>query len=274
MVAMAKAHQRTDSTSGGNREFAATRWSIVVAAGRRSSPDSQQALESLCRTYWYPLYAYVRRRVPDVHQAQDLTQEFFASLLERNALNAADRRRGRFRSFLLAAFKNFLADEWDKAKAQKRGGGRQPLPLNFDPGEGRFALEPADDLCPERLYEKQWALTFLDHVLNRLREELVAKGKQDHFEALKPFLGGENAAGGYQAAADALGMSTAAVKVAAHRLRRRYREILRAEVADTVAEPGEVDDEIRRSAGHARLISVKKVVIVAGVCLKRGWKRM
>lgn len=245
MVHMAKAKNSASSASEGDHQFAATRWSVVLVAGHRSSPDSQQALESLCRTYWYPLYTYVRRRVPNVHEAQDLTQEFFARLLERNALAAADGERGRFRSFLLTAFKHFLADEWDKAKAQKRGGGRRAIPLNLESGECRYALELEDDLSPERLYEKQWVLTFLDHVLNRLRDEFVAKAKENQFQTLKPFLGGNLEAGSYENAARALGISEAAAKVAVHRMRRRYREILRAEIAETVAEPGEVDDEIR-----------------------------
>jgi RNA polymerase sigma-70 factor (ECF subfamily) len=245
MLNMAKTRNRANSISGGDRHFEATRWSVVLAAGHRSSPESQKALQSLCQTYWYPLYAYVRRRVPHVHQAQDLTQEFFTTLLERNALRAADRQRGRFRSFLLTSFKNFLADEWDKAKAQKRGGGRRAIPLDLKSAESRYALEPADDLTPERLYERQWALTLLDQVLNRLCDEFIAKGKQKQFQALKPLLGGENEPGSYEIAAGALGISLAAVKVAAHRMRRRYREILRAEIAETVAEPGEVDDEIR-----------------------------
>jgi RNA polymerase sigma-70 factor (ECF subfamily) len=245
MVQMAKARNRASSASGGDHQFAATRWSVVLAAGHRSSPDSQQALESLCRTYWFPLYVYVRRRVPNVYEAQDLTQEFFATLLEKNALEAADRERGRFRWFLLTAFKHFLADEWDKAKAQKRGGGCRTIPLNLESGECRYALEPVDDLSPERLYEKQWALTFLEHVLNRLRDEFVANGKEQQFQTLKPFLGGNHEPGSYENAARALGLSEAAAKVAAHRMRRRYREVLRAEIAETVAEPGEVDDEIR-----------------------------
>jgi RNA polymerase sigma factor (sigma-70 family) len=214
-------------------------------AGHQSSPDSRRALESLCEAYWYPLYAYVRRRVPDVHEAQDLTQGFFASLLERDALAAADRERGRFRSFLLTSFKNFLSDEWDKANAQKRGGGRAAIPLNLGSGESRYSIEPADELSPERLYEKQWALTLLGQVLDRLRDELAAKGKEHQFQILKPFLGGEGEAGGYESAARSLGMSQAAARVAVHRLRRRYREILRAEIAETVAGPADVDDEIR-----------------------------
>jgi DNA-directed RNA polymerase specialized sigma24 family protein len=155
MGSMARAGRHEDSTSRGDSEFAATRWSVVLAAGHRSSPDSRQALELLCAAYWYPLYTYVRRRVADVHQARDLTQEFFAVLLERNALNAADRERGRFRSFLLTSFKNFLADEWDKAKAQKRGGGQLAIPLDLESAESRYRLEPADELTPERLFERQ-----------------------------------------------------------------------------------------------------------------------
>jgi DNA-directed RNA polymerase specialized sigma24 family protein len=246
MLNMARARPRTSSSLPGDRQFAATRWSVVLAAGRRSSPDSRQALESLCHTYWYPLYVYVRRRVPNVHEAQDLTQAFFASLLERNALEAADRERGRFRSFLLTAFKHFLSDEWDKMRAQKRGGGRRSISLELKSGESRFALEPVHELSPERLYEKQWALTFLDHVLSRLEEEFSAKRKEKQFQAIKPFLAGETGPESYEIAARAMGVSEAAAKVAAHRARRRYREILRAEIAETVAGPQEIDDEIRQ----------------------------
>jgi RNA polymerase sigma-70 factor (ECF subfamily) len=245
MSRMSKAGTSGNSTSGGDHEFAATRWSVVLAAGHRSSPDSRQALELLCAAYWYPLYTYVRRRVADVHQARDLTQEFFAVLLERNALEAADRERGRFRSFLLTSFKNFLADEWDKAKAQKRGGGRQAIPLDLESAESRYRLEPADELPPDRFFERQWALTLLAKVLDRLREEHVAKGKERQFDALKPLLAGEGEPGCYELAARTLGVSEGAAKVATHRMRRRYREILRAEIAETVSNPGEVDDEIR-----------------------------
>jgi RNA polymerase sigma factor (sigma-70 family) len=246
MLGMAKATPRTNSTLQGDRQFAATRWSIVLAAGHRSSPDSSRALESLCQTYWYPLYAYVRRRMPDAHEAQDLTQAFFASLLERNALEAADRERGRFRSFLLTAFQNFLVDEWDKSRAQKRGGGLRSIPLNLDSGESRYSLEPVDELSPELLYEKQWALTFLDHVLSRLGAEFAARGKEQQFQALKPFLAGGNDPNSYEIAARELGVSEAAARVALHRARRRYRDILRGEIAETVAGPQEVDDEIRQ----------------------------
>jgi RNA polymerase sigma factor (sigma-70 family) len=243
---MAKARPRSNSTQPGDRQFAATRWSVVLAAGHRSSLDSRYALESLCQTYWYPLYAYVRRRVHDVHEAQDLTQAFFASLLERNALEAADREQGRFRSFLLTAFKHFLADEWDKAKALKRGAGRRAISLNLDSGESRYAREAVENLSPERLYEKQWALTFLDRVLSRLGDEFAAKGKEQQFHAIKPFLAGQTDPKSYEVAAQTLGISEAAAKVAVHRARRRYREILRAEIAETVAGPQEIDDEIRQ----------------------------
>jgi DNA-directed RNA polymerase specialized sigma24 family protein len=245
MGSMAGAGKSTDSNSGGPRDFAATRWSMVLAAGHRSSPGSRQALELLCATYWYPLYTYVRRRVADVHQARDLTQEFFAVLLERNTLEAADRDRGRFRSFLLTSFKNFLADEWDKTKAQKRGGGQRTIPLDLESAESRYMLEPADGLTPDRFYERQWALTLLAQVLDRLQHEYVAKGKQTQFEALKPLLAGETGPGGYEAAARALGASEGAAKVAVHRMRRRYRDLLRAQIAETVSESGEVDDELR-----------------------------
>jgi RNA polymerase sigma-70 factor (ECF subfamily) len=199
----------------------------------------------LCEAYWYPLYAYVRRRVPTTDEAQDLTQEFFVTLLEKNYLAVAQPQRGRFRAFLLTSLKHFLANEWDKAKAQKRGGPRKPVSLDFDAGESRYRLEPADELTPERLYEKQWTLTLLDRVLSRLREEFVAAGKREHFEQLKAFLAGGNTSVSYTETARELGISEGAAKVAAHRLRQRYRQLLRSEIAHTVAEPGDVDDEIR-----------------------------
>ena len=230
----------------GDSEFASTRWSLVIAAGRRSSPEAAGALESLCRTYWFPLYAYVRRRVPDRHEAQDLTQEFFSRLLELNHFAVADPERGRFRAFLLTALKHFLTNEWEKSRALKRGGGRAPLSLDFDSGESRLSLEPANDQTPERLFDRQWAITLLDQVLIRLQTERDAAGKGRQFETLKQFLTGGREEASYANVAAELGMSAGAVKVAAHRLRQRYRELLRAEVAQTVAAPEEVDDEIRR----------------------------
>ena len=217
----------------------------MLAAGRRSLPASDQALAALCSAYWYPLYAYARRRLGNVHLAQDLTQEFFARLLEKNILAGAQQERGRFRGFLITAFKNFLANEGDKARAQKRGGGKVPLPLDFQAGDARYDLEPSHAWTPERLFERQWALALLEQVLTALRAEFVADGKETLFERLKGSLTGE-AAIAYAELAGELNMSEGAVKVAAHRLRKRYRELLRREVAQTVADPEEVDDEIRR----------------------------
>ncbi len=233
------------SFSSDDSHFASTRWSLVIAAGHRSSPEAAGALEALCRTYWFPLYAYVRRRVPDRHEAQDLTQEFFARLLEQNHFAVADPERGRFRAFLLTALKHFLTNEWDKTQAIKRGGGRVPLSLDFDSGESRLSLEPADDQTPERIFEREWTITLLDRVLARLRDEQVAAGKGPPFETLKQFLTGGRDEASYADVAGELGMTAGAIKVAAHRLRQRYRELLRAEVAQTVASAEEVDDEIR-----------------------------
>jgi RNA polymerase sigma-70 factor (ECF subfamily) len=226
-------------------DFRTTHWSMVLGAGRPDGQEAAAALAQLCERYWFPLYVYVRRRVGDVSEAQDLTQEFFARLLENNVLAAASRERGRFRGFLLTAMKNFLANEWDKAKAQKRGGGRRPLPLALDAAESRLSFEPAHDLTPERLYERQWALTLLELVVNRLEAEYVASGKVRQFALLKPALTGSRAALDYHSTAVELEMSEEAVRQAAHRLRRRYRELLRDELAQTVADPADVDDEIR-----------------------------
>jgi RNA polymerase sigma-70 factor (ECF subfamily) len=234
-----------NSQIGGAAEFASTHWSVVLAAGRRSLPASDQALAALCRVYWYPLYAYARRRLGDLDQAQDLTQDFFARLLERNMLAGAEPERGHFRAFLLTAFKNFLINEGDKARAAKRGGDRTFLPLDFPAGNSRYHLEPAHAWTPERLFERQWALTLLEQVLTALRAEYVADSKEELFDCLKVYLTGETNAS-YGDLAPALGMSEGAIKVAAHRLRERYRALLRWEVAQTVADPAEVDDEIRR----------------------------
>ena len=231
-----------NSASAGPGEFASTQWSLVLAAGRRSLPASDQAL---CRAYWYPLYAFARRYLGDIHQAQDATQDFFGRLLEKNIIARAQQDRGRFRSFLLTAFKNFLANERDKSLAQKRGAGHAPLSLDFPAGDSRYDLEPSHAWTPERLFERQWALTLLGQVLANLRAEFVADDKEAQFDSLKVYLTGEATASN-AALAEGLGMSEGAVKVAAHRLRQRYRALLRHEVAQTVADPAEVDDEIRR----------------------------
>jgi RNA polymerase sigma-70 factor (ECF subfamily) len=229
-----------------NQHFATTRWSIVLAAGDLDRQGSQEALAQLCEVYWYPVYAYVRRRVHDVHEAQDLTQTFFSVLLEKQTIARADPGRGRFRAFLLTALQNFLANEWDKARTAKRGGGKAALSLDFDAGESRYQIERAHDLTAEKLYERRWVLTLLDQVLECLRIELTQASKPQYFEQFKGALTGEAAADGYSQAAAALGITPAAAKQAAYRLRKRYRELFRAEVARTVERDEDVDQEIGR----------------------------
>jgi len=224
-------------------DFATTHWSVVLCAGRRGGPEADEALAELCRRYWLPLYAYARRRVADANEAEDLTQEFFARLLEKNALARASPERGRFRAFLLTAMKNFLANERDRANAQKRGG-RGRLSLDLHTGESRLRLEPAHDLTPERAYERQWALTLLELVLGRLRAEFTSAGKARHFELLQAAITGDRQAA-YAAVASQLGVSEEAARQAGHRLRKRYRELLREEVAQTLADPRDVEEEIR-----------------------------
>jgi len=232
------------SNAGGRRSFATTHWSLVLAAARDSRTDASAALATLCETYWYPLYYYVRRRGYRADEAQDLTQEFFATLLEKQSLRVADPERGRFRSFLLASLSHFLAKQWRRASARKRGGGRAALSLNFESGESRYSQEPSHDTTPEKAFERRWALLVLERALSKLREQYTAAGKGEAFEKLAGFLGGEKSIPYKQVAAD-LGMTEAAVKVAVHRLRRRCRQILRAEVAQTVADPADVDEELR-----------------------------
>jgi RNA polymerase sigma factor (sigma-70 family) len=233
------------STPQRNPGFDTTHWSLVLAAGHSSSPESTDALTHLCESYWNPLYAYVRRRVGDVHEAQDLTPEFFAQLLENKYLEAADPLRGRFRSFLLTAFKHFVSNQREKARAQKRGGGRKPLRFDFDAEDSAYGLQPADDLTPEQLYDRRWATALLTHVLDQLRDELSDAGKSSQFERLKPFLVGQAATKTYASVAIELGMTEAAVKMAAYRMRQRYQQLLRSEIAQTVAKPADVDDEIK-----------------------------
>ena len=229
-----------------NRRFATTQWSVVVAAGEVEGQDSRTALTQLCESYWYPLYTYVRRQVNDVNQAQDLTQAFFSHLLEKRAISKADRNRGRFRTFLLASLKNFLANQREKARAEKRGGERTELSLDFEAGESRFRVEPAHDLTAEKLFERRWVLTLLDQVLERLRIELIEAGKANDFEQFKGCLTGETTADDYERAAAALKITPSAAKQAAYRMRKRYRQIFRQEVARTVANEAEIDDEIGR----------------------------
>ena len=223
--------------------FTTTHWSVVLAAGEQKSPAAREALEELCRTYWYPLYVFVRRHGYGPPDAQDLTQEFFARRISKQVLARVQRERGRFRSFLLVSLKHFLADARDQAQAQKRGGGQVIVSLESVQAEGRYQREPRDELSPDRLFERRWAYTLLETVIARLGAEFSAAGKQLIFERLKPFLigqGGES----YAQAARELGFTEAAAKMTVTRMRRRYRELLCAEVAKTVAEPGEVESEL------------------------------
>lgn len=225
--------------------FATTHWSVVLTAGRQDTTRAQDALAKLCQTYWYPLYAYVRRRGYSAEDAQDLTQEFFARLLQRQSLASADPNRGRFRSFMLGVMNHFLADEWNKARAQKRGGGAKLLPLQFDTAETRYGHEPADKTTPEQNYERRWAMTLLEEVLRRLADEYKQEGRAELFAELNPCLVGERTDQPYAELAARLGVNEGTIKSAVHRLRQRYRQLLRDEIANTVAEPDEVDTELR-----------------------------
>jgi RNA polymerase sigma factor (sigma-70 family) len=225
--------------------FATTHWSVVLAAGEENTPESAAALEQLCRTYWYPLYGYVRRRGYSPEDAQDLTQEFFARFLERESFSLADPARGRFRAFLLKSLQNFLADDWKRVHRAKRGGSTFVLPLDGDTAEARHLEELTETLTPERAYEERWALTLLEQVLARMREDYVRIGKAKLFEALQDLLWGAVASVSYAELAKELAITEGALRVAVHRVRADYRERLRAEVGQTVSDPGEVDTELR-----------------------------
>ena len=233
--------------------FATTRWTLVLAAGDDVSPQGREALEQLCRRYWFPLYAYVRRRGHDADAAQDLVQGFFARLLERNDLAGLTRDGGKFRSFLLTALNHFLANEHERAQAQKRGGGRELLSLDDDSAEDRYQREPAHTESPDRLFERQWALTLMEDALRRLAAEQAANDRAVFFAALRPFLSGEPEPGEYATLADRLGLAPGTLAVQVHRLRERYRQLVRAAVADTVDSPLEIDAEMRHllAALHA-----------------------
>jgi RNA polymerase sigma-70 factor (ECF subfamily) len=218
---------------------------MVLAAGRRSSPAAARALEDLCRAYWYPLYAYVRRRGHAKADAEDLTQAFFARLLEKDFLRSAAREKGRFRTFMLVAFQRFCANEWDRARAQKRGGGQVVLSLNIDTAERRYHAEPADELSADRIFERRWALTLIEQAMARLRREYEAAGKGRDFDQLKAFLTADGDAIPYAELAGKLGQSEGTLRVAVHRLRKRFREVFRLEIAQTVSRPEDIDGELR-----------------------------
>jgi DNA-directed RNA polymerase specialized sigma24 family protein len=226
--------------------FVTTHWSVVLSAREKDASQSAAAMETLCRTYWYPLYAFVRRQGRAPHDAQDLTQGFFTRLLEKDYLQAAAREKGRFRTFLLVAFKRFVANEWDREHALKRGGFAPVVSIDQELAESRFAAEPAHQVQPDVLYDRQWAMTLLDRTMRQLQEEYVGSGRAQLFEYLQTCLAREESALPYAEIASRLNLTEAAVKMAVHRLRARYREILRQEIAHTVSTPEEVEDEIQQ----------------------------
>ena len=231
--------------SSGNASFNTTRWSLVVAAAKSPSPQARAALEELCGSYWYAVYAFVRRRGKHVEDARDLTQEFFTRLLEKDYLETVDRERGRFRTFLLTAVSHFLSNERERDCAQKRGGGQTVLSLDFERGEERYQHEPADHWTAEKIFDRRWALTLLDQAVATLKEEYSAPDKGPLFEQLKVFLTGDSGAPAYDEPAARLGMSPGAVKVAVHRLRQKYRETLRLLIAQTVAAVDDIESELQ-----------------------------
>ncbi len=225
--------------------FVPTRWTMVLSAGRKSSPQSDRALAELCQLYWYPLYAYVRHRGYSRADAEDLVQSFFTVFLEKNYLEGLSSEGGKFRAFLLACLKHFLANESDKAVRQKRGGGAQHLSLDWQDADSRFALEPPDYATPDRAFDKAWALALLERVIVRLRQECAAEGKERLFDQAKSYLMLGESVIPYAQAAQALSMDEGAVRVGVHRLRKRYRWLLRDEIAQTLTHPTQVEDELR-----------------------------
>jgi RNA polymerase sigma factor (sigma-70 family) len=224
--------------------FATTRWSLVFAAGEKSDARSAESLATLCEMYWYPVYAFIRRQGYRPEECADLTQEFFARVLEKNYFQDADPARGRFRVFLCASIRHFLSNERDRARTLKRGGNQPPISIGVETAEGTYQLEPRDDLTPEKLFDRRWALIMLERVLGRLRDTHVSAGKSEMFDRLKGFLTGDSAGVPYADVAEALGMTEGAVKVAVHRLRRHFRDTLIQEIAETVLDPADINAEI------------------------------
>jgi len=228
--------------------FPTTSWSLVLAAAANPTPDSHASLATLCKAYWQPIYAFIRRSGYDRDRAQDLTQAFFATMLEKNYLGDADRERGRFRTFLLTAVKHFLANEWDRAHALKRGGDQTAIPIDAVEAEAWYVpevLEQPSPETPESLFERRWALALLEQVMTKLRSEFAGMGKAGYFDRVQGLLNSEPGADRYEALAAELGSSPGALRVAVHRMRRRYRDLLRAEIAETVSTAAEIDEEIR-----------------------------
>ena len=237
--------QKTGSSSFKDARFTTTHWSVVLAAGSPKSPHQKEALETLCRTYWYPLYAYLRRGGHNTDEAEERTQAFFAHILEKEFLGKVEPKPAKFRSFLLIVLRHFLIDEFHRGAAAKRGGRKKPLPLDFEEGERKYALEPTHDFSPEKVFERSWALTLLDKTLNRLETELTNLNKQHLFDVLRNHLCGDASEVSYKDVASGLGMTEAAVKVTVYRLRKRYREILRDEISQTVDSSDQIDEEMR-----------------------------
>lgn len=225
--------------------FVTTLWNVVLVAGGNSSPESAAALETLCRTYWYPIYAFLRRQGRTPHDSQDLTQAFFARLLEKHGLGKVSPEKGKFRSFLLASLKNFVADEWDKLQAKKRGGGQITISLDAQSAEDRYAAEPVERLDPEKIYERRWAMTILDEVMAQLQATYAARGRQNTFDALHPFLLDRRNDASYAQVGKSLNMTERAVKTEVYRMRQRWRDLLRDEIAKTLSAPDEMDEEMR-----------------------------
>jgi RNA polymerase sigma-70 factor (ECF subfamily) len=225
-------------------DFRTTSWSLILAAASEPTTATRQALATLCQTYWNPVYAFIRRNGYDPDRAQDLTQEFFSILIEKNYLEDADRRRGRFRSFLLTSVKHFLANEWDKARAQKRGGGHAPISIDATEAERWYVPAVADEITPETLFERRWAVSLLERVMAMLRAEYTASGKEELFMSLEVFLNHDSDEG-YDELAARMNTSAGALRMAVLRMRKKYRALLRAEIAETVEWPEEVDEEIR-----------------------------
>lgn len=247
-MALPSEHSSKLTTAPGDI-FATTHWTVVLAAGKRSTPLSDRALEELCRTYWFPLYAYVRRRGYTKEDAEDLTQAFFARFLEKNYLAGLSAERGRFRAFLLASLKHFLINEWDKTRRQKRGGGVTPLSLDWQTADTQFQIAATAEPSPDKAFDREWAVALLANVIERLRAECESDGRGRQFAELKIFLTAGKGELSYAYVAKALGMDEGAIRVIVHRLRKRYRQLLRDEIAQTLADSADVDEEMRALFG-------------------------
>jgi RNA polymerase sigma factor (sigma-70 family) len=243
------AEHSSQSSSASGDIFATTHWTVVLAAGRRSTPQSDAALDELCQTYWYPLYAYVRRRGHTKEDAEDSVQAFFARFLARNYLDGLSAERGSFRAFLLASLKNFLVNEWKKSQRLKRGGGQATLSLDWETADTKFQVAATAEPSPDKAYDREWALALLAKVIERLQAECAAEGRAKLFEQLKVFIAAGKGEAAHADVARSLGMEEGAVRVTVHRLRKRYRALLRDEIANTLSDPAMVDEEMRALFG-------------------------